>query len=190
MWLLIVVAMIVVAGASGGKTNDEFTIPGTESQHVTDLLKVKLPALSGAQTTVVFAVPNGTKVTDSGPKAGIEQAVANLGKVPGVVQSADPFQGGPISQNGQVALGNLQWSQQPAGHQGLRAGQREVRRGPGSGGRGPGRVQRQRLSRVARRALGAARAGRPDHRVHHPADHLRLAGRGRAADHDGRASAC
>jgi RND superfamily putative drug exporter len=114
VWLFIVVAMIVVAGASGGKTNDEFTIPGTESQHVTDLLEVKLPALSGAQTTVVFAVPNGTKVTDSGPKAGIEQAVTNLGKVPGVVSSADPFQGGPISQNGQVALGNLQWSQQPA----------------------------------------------------------------------------
>lgn len=113
LWLILVVAMIVVAGASGGKTNDEFTIPGTESQHVTDLLEVKLPALSGAQTTVVFAVPPGTKVTDSGPKAGIEQAVANLAKVPGVVQSADPFQGGPISQNGQVALGNLQWSQQP-----------------------------------------------------------------------------
>jgi len=113
IWLVLVVGMIVVAGASGGKTNDEFTIPGTESQRVTDLLKVKLPALSGAQTTVVFAVPGGTHVTDAGPKAGIEQAVANLGKVPGVVQSADPFQGGPISQNGQVALGNLQWSAQP-----------------------------------------------------------------------------
>ncbi|WP_194910609.1 MMPL family transporter [Catenulispora rubra] len=113
IWLILVVGMIVVAGASGGKTNDEFTIPGTESQRVTDLLKVKLPALSGAQTTVVFAVPGGTHVTDAGPKAGIEQAVANLGKVPGVVQSADPFQGGPISQNGEVALGNLQWSAQP-----------------------------------------------------------------------------
>jgi RND superfamily putative drug exporter len=114
VWLLVVVGMVVVAGASGGKTNDEFTIPGTESQHVTDLLKVKLPALSGAQTTVVFATPNGVHVTDPGPKSGIEQAVANLAKVPGVVQSADPFQGGPISQNGQVALGNLQWAQQPA----------------------------------------------------------------------------
>ncbi|WP_194899360.1 MMPL family transporter [Catenulispora pinisilvae] len=113
VWVIVVVAMIAVAGASGGKTNDSFTIPGTESQRVTDLLKVKLPALSGAQTTVVFAVPSGTKVTDPGPKAGIEQAVTNLEKVPGVVQSADPFQGGPISQNGQVALGNLQWSQQP-----------------------------------------------------------------------------
>ena len=114
VWLVVVVAAIAIATASGGKTNDEFTIPGTESQQVTDLLKVKLPALSGAQTTVVFAVPAGTHITDAGPKAGIEQAVANLGKVPGVVQSADPFQSaGSISQNGQVALGNLQWSQQP-----------------------------------------------------------------------------
>lgn len=113
-WLVLVAAMIAVAVASGGKTNDEFTIPGTESQRVTDLLEVKLPTLSGAQTTVVFATPPGTKVTDSGPRAGIEQAMANLAKVPGVAQATDPFQGGgPISQNGQVALGNLQWSGQP-----------------------------------------------------------------------------
>lgn len=113
-WLVLVVAMIVVAAASGGKTNDEFTIPGTESQRVTDLLKVKLPALSGAQTTVVFATPSGVKVTDPGPMAGIDQAMANLAKVPGVAQATNPIPGGPISQNGRVALGNLQWIQQPA----------------------------------------------------------------------------
>lgn len=114
VWLVLVVVMIAVAAASGGKTNDEFTIPGTESQHVTDLLEKKLPALGGAQTTVVFATPNGVHVTDPGPKAGIQQSMANLAKVPGVTQATDPFQGGPISQNGRVALGNVQWSKQPA----------------------------------------------------------------------------
>lgn len=113
-WLIIVVVVIIVAAASGGKTNDEFTIPGTESQHVTDLLEKKLPALGGAQTTVVFATPNGVHVTDPGPMAGIEQSMANIGKVPGVSQVSNPFQGGPISQNGQVALGNVQWTKQPA----------------------------------------------------------------------------
>ena len=114
LWLLLAVGMVVAAGASGGKTNDNFTIPGTESQRTADLLKAKLPALSGGQTTVVFATHGGAKVTDAGPRAGIEQAMANLAKIPGVASVGDPFQGQSVSANQQVALGNMQWTQPPA----------------------------------------------------------------------------
>ncbi|NUP53116.1 MAG: MMPL family transporter [Catenulispora sp.] len=105
--------MVVLAGASGGKTNDNFTIPGTEAQQTADLLKKKLPALSGGQTTVVFATQTPAKVTDPAAKAGIQQAVANLAKVPDVVSAADPFDSGTVSADGTVALGNVQWKQSP-----------------------------------------------------------------------------
>ncbi|NUR57199.1 MAG: MMPL family transporter [Catenulispora sp.] len=114
LWLLLAVGMVVLAGASGGKTNDNFTIPGTESQRTADLLKAKLPALSGGQTTVVFATHGGAKVTDAGPRSGIEQAMANLAKIPGVASTGDPFQTQSVSANEQVALGNVQWNQSPA----------------------------------------------------------------------------
>ena len=45
VWLLVAIGAIVAAQASGGKTNDNFTIPGTEAQNASDLLKAKLPAL-------------------------------------------------------------------------------------------------------------------------------------------------
>ena len=114
MWLLAAVATVAVSVASGGKTNDNFSIPGTESQQAADLLKAKLPALAGGQTQVVFATHGAVKVTDPGPKAGIEAAVANLAKVPQVASAGDPFQAKAVSHNGQVALAQVQYTAQPA----------------------------------------------------------------------------
>jgi RND superfamily putative drug exporter len=115
LWLVAAVATVVVSVASGGKTNDNFTIPGTESQQAADLLKAKLPALAGGQTQVVFATHGSVKVTDPGPKAGIEAAVANLAKVPQVASVGNPYQAkNAVSHNGQVALGQVQYTAQPA----------------------------------------------------------------------------
>src|ERR1700749_541470 len=62
VWLLLAIGAIVIAQASGGKTNDNFTIPGTEAQNASNVLKAKLPAFSGGQTTVVFATKGTAKV--------------------------------------------------------------------------------------------------------------------------------
>jgi RND superfamily putative drug exporter len=82
IWLAFAAGAIALSAAGGGKESDNFTIPGTESQQAADLLTHKVPAFSGAQTQVVFAVPSGAKVTDPGPKAGIEAALANLAPAP------------------------------------------------------------------------------------------------------------
>src|ERR1700689_3047235 len=89
VWLLAAIAAIVGAQASGGKTNDTFSIPGTESQNAAAVLTTKLPAFSGGQTTIVFAPANGTgtgtaKVTDAADKAAIESAMASLKSIPQV----------------------------------------------------------------------------------------------------------
>ncbi|MFE3202992.1 MMPL family transporter [Embleya sp. NPDC059237] len=113
-WLAVAVAAIVLAMVSGGQTNDSFTIPGTESQRTTDLLEQKLPALGGAQTQVVFAVKSPAKVTDQGPRAGIEAAVAQLRTVPQVASVSDPFTDQGVAPDQQVALGWVQYTAQPA----------------------------------------------------------------------------
>ncbi|MGW1996247.1 MMPL family transporter [Embleya sp. NPDC001921] len=114
VWLAIAVAAVVLATASGGQTNDSFTIPGTESQQTTDLLEQKLPALGGAQTQVVFAVKSPAKVTDPGPSAGIEAAIAQLRTVPQVASVSDPFTDQGVAPDQQVALGWVQYTPQPA----------------------------------------------------------------------------
>jgi len=115
LWLAAVVVTVVLAGASGGKTNDNFTIPGTESQNAAAVLAAKLPAFSGGQSTIVFATTGGSaKVTDPATRAAIDAAMSKLKSVPQVSAVVDPFQARAVSQSGQVALGQVQWSAKAA----------------------------------------------------------------------------
>jgi RND superfamily putative drug exporter len=111
IWLAAAVAAIAIAQVSGGKTNDDFTIPGTEAQNASDILSAKLPAFSGGQTTIVFATTRtGGKVTDPAAKAAIVSAAARLRSVPQVSSVVNPFQSKLVSQNGEIALAQVQWS--------------------------------------------------------------------------------
>ena len=116
LWLAAAIGAIAVAVLSGGKTNDTFSIPGTESQNAAAVLTAKLPAFSGGQTTIVFATRNATgsatgKVTDAADKAAIESAMAGLKSIPQVSVVTTPFQSKLISPNGTIALGTVQWSE-------------------------------------------------------------------------------
>jgi RND superfamily putative drug exporter len=110
IWLAAAVGAIVVAQASGGKTNDTFTIPGTESQNAATVLTQKLPAFSGGQSTIVFATHGSAKVTDPAVEAAISSALTKVKSIPQVSVVTTPFQSKQISQNGEVALGTVQWS--------------------------------------------------------------------------------
>src|SRR5687768_17131736 len=70
----VLVLLALAAGAAGDAT-DDFAVPGTESQQAIDLFKAHSPAFGGVDSTFVFSVDEG-KVTDPGPKAAIEGALA------------------------------------------------------------------------------------------------------------------
>ena len=73
VWLAAAIAAIALATASGGKTNDTFTIPGTEAQNAAQVLSARLPAFSGGQSTIFFAAIGGTaKVTDPAARAAMD----------------------------------------------------------------------------------------------------------------------
>src|SRR5438876_1196362 len=109
-WLLAASAAIAVAHPRGGKTNDTFTIPGTEAQNRATVLQAKLPAFSGGQSTIVFATSGAAKVTDPADRAAIESAMAKLKSIPQVLSVTTPFQSHLVSPSGQIALGQVQWS--------------------------------------------------------------------------------
>jgi RND superfamily putative drug exporter len=115
VWLAAAIAAIAIAQLSGGKTNDNFTIPGTEAQNAANVLTAKLPAFSGGQSTIVFATTGSAKVTDPSVKAEIETAMGALKSVPQVSSVVDPFQGQLVSPSRTVALGQVLWSAKPAG---------------------------------------------------------------------------
>jgi RND superfamily putative drug exporter len=112
-WLVLAIGAIVLATASGGKTNDSFTIPGTESQQASDLLAKKLPVVNGGQSQVVLATRGLQTVTMASNQQAIELTLSELKKVPGVVAVSDPYATKTIAPNGHVALVTVQYSAKP-----------------------------------------------------------------------------
>ncbi|HNP58448.1 MAG TPA: MMPL family transporter [Gordonia sp. (in: high G+C Gram-positive bacteria)] len=53
-WLVAVVALFVLAGTVGGTTQDDWDVPGTESQHGLNLLREHLPNSGNATANVVL----------------------------------------------------------------------------------------------------------------------------------------
>jgi RND superfamily putative drug exporter len=108
----VLVLLALAAGASGGAT-DDLSLPGTESQQAIDLFQAHEPAFGGVDSTLVFTVDKG-KVSDPGPKAAIEGALAKVRDLKGVELAASPFdRGGQVSEDGRLASVDVRYSTQP-----------------------------------------------------------------------------
>jgi len=65
IWLVVLAALITCAGVFGGKLDDRFTVPGTESQRALGTLGKTLPEASGAGAQIVFTAPEGHHITEA-----------------------------------------------------------------------------------------------------------------------------
>ncbi|MBF6180049.1 MMPL family transporter [Nocardia otitidiscaviarum] len=107
LWIVLLVATAAFGMGAGGKVNDNFTVPGTESQDAVTLLKDRLPAYSGAQMQVVFATPGMAKVTDQPVVVRIQDVMSELKDLPQVADVVDPFESQAVAPDQRVALGNV-----------------------------------------------------------------------------------
>jgi uncharacterized membrane protein YdfJ with MMPL/SSD domain len=106
-WLLVLVAVFASAAAFSGKTSNEFSVPGTESQVAQDLLEEKYPEAGGGSARVVFAAPEGEKLTDAENKAAVMESVEKASKAPEVVGVQDPYSMGAISKDGRIGFADV-----------------------------------------------------------------------------------
>nr|WP_231134329.1 MMPL family transporter [Motilibacter deserti] len=111
-WVLLLALAVAGVVASGGKTDNEFRIPGTESQQALDVLGEKFPAASGTSAQVVFTAPEGSTVTADAAKAAIGEAVRAAASAPQVAAAIDPFTARTVSPDGRVALAQVQYAVQ------------------------------------------------------------------------------
>jgi RND superfamily putative drug exporter len=105
-WILVAVITTVIAGAVGRHYATDFSLPGTESQHVVDLLNSEFPAQSGDVDTIVWHTPSGT-VDAANVRNQIEPLLAKATKMPHVVSVVSPYdQAGAVqvSKDGRTAF--------------------------------------------------------------------------------------
>src|SRR5919201_4910306 len=78
-WLAVLAGALVLSGAVGTRYASNFSLPGTESQRATDLLKRDFPAQAGDLDQIVVAVPKG-RVTDAGVRARVAPMLARVAR--------------------------------------------------------------------------------------------------------------
>ncbi|MFN3865598.1 MAG: MMPL family transporter [Demequina sp.] len=89
-WL---VALAAAAGgffAFGGTLTDSFSIPGTETQRVTDQLSEEISGLDGASARVVFESQDGSALSEDQQRQ-VSEALAAATEVDAVAAVVDPF---------------------------------------------------------------------------------------------------
>jgi uncharacterized membrane protein YdfJ with MMPL/SSD domain len=90
VWLAVAIGVGALVSRIGADTNDNLSLPGTDSQAAADLLADKFPPQQNGQSPIVFYAAGG-KVTDSDEKQAIENAYKRIVKVPHVYSATDPF---------------------------------------------------------------------------------------------------
>ena len=114
VWLFVLAALITCVGVFGGKLDDRFSVPGTESQRALDSLSKTLPEASGATAQIVFTAPEGHRITEAPYTAAIAGAVTEAKKAPQVGEVVDPRSSGAVSADRTTAIVQVQYPVQNA----------------------------------------------------------------------------
>jgi RND superfamily putative drug exporter len=118
-WVGIIVALIVLVATVGGQLEDEFEIPGSDTQRATDLIESQFASEQGGVLNLVFAAPPGERLDTPERKAVILGAIAQLKSQEfkptedktGIESVGDPFKDDTISDDGRIAYTEAQFDQ-------------------------------------------------------------------------------
>ncbi|WP_345800178.1 MMPL family transporter [Microbacterium sp. AZCO] len=118
----VLIAWLLLLGIAGGSaavfmkgTDNSFSIPGTEAQAGLEQLSRSFPQASGTSAQLVVVAADGDSVADDPYKSEIEDAVAKLEDLDGVLAVTDPFNEmvtGLVSDDESAAIVRLQFDGQ------------------------------------------------------------------------------
>ena len=149
VWLVVAVALVAISKQMGDNTNDNLSLPGTNSQHATDILKASFPIQANGTSPIVLHASNG-KLTDSKYSSAVNEAATDLAKQPER----------RLGRQSAHARGRLGAQQGPGDRIPDRRSQGQSRLAVGGAGAGHHRRGRQ--------TGGGRRAGGPDRRAARP----------------------
>ncbi|GAA2697892.1 MMPL family transporter [Streptomyces violaceolatus] len=104
-WVVILAACAFAALSAPAAEDDGFSIPGTESQKAFDLLDERFPGgnSEGADARVVFAAPDGQRITARDHRLAVTEVVDDIAAGPQVKEVPSPFAPETVSKDGTTA---------------------------------------------------------------------------------------
>jgi RND superfamily putative drug exporter len=114
-WVILLIGVNVVSQAAGGAAySNNFTLPGSDAQHASDLLAHSFPAQAGDRDTIVFKVAHGN-VREPAVRSHMSALFAKVSGLPhvtGVISPYAPGQAGKaISADGRIAFATVVFNQ-------------------------------------------------------------------------------
>jgi RND superfamily putative drug exporter len=111
VWVIAAIAILFVSSSVGKKTANNFTLPGTGSQHAIDLLKSRFPAQAGDSDQIVFHATGGTLT--AADHATIERTLARVSHLAHVTSVLSPFASGQdaVSHNRRIAFATVNFDE-------------------------------------------------------------------------------
>jgi RND superfamily putative drug exporter len=104
LWIAVLLVVSAASAAVGDDYRNDFSLPGTESQEVLDLLEEQAPSSSGSSVTVVFQVEDGL----AGAQPQIDALLDDLAHGPHVIGVEPPrADSGSVSADGTVGYATL-----------------------------------------------------------------------------------
>jgi RND superfamily putative drug exporter len=109
-WVVLLIGALGLSGSLGTKFANNFSLPGTQSQHAADLLRQDFPAQAGDSDQIVLGARTGT-VTAPAVRSRVEAMLGEVAKLPHVTTVTSPYAatkgGAAISANGEVAFATV-----------------------------------------------------------------------------------
>jgi putative drug exporter of the RND superfamily len=90
VWFLLAVALVAWSHSIGENTNDNLSLPGTNSQKATDTLAKSFPDQANGTSPIVLHAKSG-KLTDSQYSNSVNTAVSDVSKAPYVASATNPL---------------------------------------------------------------------------------------------------
>ena len=90
-WIALAIALVAIGQASGSKTSENLTLPGTGSTLATELLEENLPEQAYGSNPLVLEAPAGKKLSEPQYAKAVEETSKNLEKLPDVNSAMSPL---------------------------------------------------------------------------------------------------
>jgi RND superfamily putative drug exporter len=90
VWLVVAIALVAVSHQTGDNTNNNLSLPGTGSQHATNVMAKPFPNQSNGSSPIVIHAKSG-KLTDSKYASAVNNAAAQVAKEPFVASVVNPL---------------------------------------------------------------------------------------------------
>jgi putative drug exporter of the RND superfamily len=91
VWLVVAILLVGISKQMGDNTNDNLSLPGTNSDQATTILDKSFPTQANGTSPIILHAPSGGQLTDSKYSGAVNTAASDVAKNPNVASVINPL---------------------------------------------------------------------------------------------------